>query len=158
MKIDSSISDQGFKKTKLFDCFCIDNRLFQVIRIEQDIICFELIVQEPQDAMLLNNMKGLSLTNLEIRIPENHKDNLMTIFVLDFNNGIIEYIPGMNDVHWIKSDDLAFWVNLAQINITTDDKILWLLDSEMPERMSHELCMLRSRMSHAVMKALDNAQ
>jgi hypothetical protein len=107
-------------------------------------------------------MKGVSLTNLEIRIPADNRDNFTTIFVLDeriFIEGIIEYIPGMNDVYWIKSDaDPAFWGNLVHLNMTTDDKILWLLDSKMPQRMAHQLYMLRLRMSHAVMKALDKAQ
>ena len=58
----------------------------------------------------------------------------------------------------IKSDDPAFWGNLVHLNMTTDDKILWLLDSKMPQRMAHQLYMLRLRMSHAVMKALDKAQ
>ena len=108
MNIDSSISDQVLK---MMNCFHIDGRLFQVIRIEEeDMICFELIVQEPQDVMLLNNMKGVSLTNLEIRIPADNKDNLTTIFVLDeriFIEGIGKSIAGMKDVYFIKSDDLA---------------------------------------------------
>ena len=53
---------------------------------------------------------------------------------------------------------IPFWGNLVHLNMTTDDKILWLLDSKMPQRMAHQLYMLRLRMSHAVMKALDKAQ
>ena len=46
----------------IFDCFQIEDKLFQVIRIEQeDMICLRPIVQEPQDVMLLNYMKGVSL-------------------------------------------------------------------------------------------------
>ena len=50
------------KMMNIFDWFQIEDKLFQVIRIEEeDIVCFELIVQEPQNVMLLNNMKGVSL-------------------------------------------------------------------------------------------------
>ena len=59
----------------------------------------------------------------------------------------------MKDVYWIKSGDPAFWGNLVDLKITTDsmdDKILWLLDTDMPQRLTHESDMLRLRMSHAV--------
>ena len=57
-----------------------------------------------------------------------------------------ELLFKLKDVYWIKSGDPAFWGNLVDLKMTTDDKILWLLDTDMSQRMAHESDMLRLRM------------